>query len=115
MSLDHVNELITPMGHDVLRKKLARVRSGEPAKYALIADEATVVTYAEQLNVSVQYVDEDYEIYEDSLGLCRLPSSDAATIASVIKDVLRKSLPLSLSVVAKLMMVLQLCKGLELV
>ena len=56
---DIVNELITPMGHNVLRKILARVRSGEPAWYALIADEATDVTYAEQLNVSVRYVDED--------------------------------------------------------
>ena len=97
LSHDHVNEVITLMGHDVLRKIIARVQHGDPAWYALIADEATDVTYAEQLNISVRYVDKDFVIHEDSLGLCRLPSTDAATISSVIKDVLlRTSLPLSL-------------------
>ena len=97
MSHDHVNELITLMGQDVLRRVLMRVKSSYPSWYGIIADEATDVVSNEQFNLSVRYVDHDYDVYEDSIGLFQLPSTDAATIASVIKDILiRLSLPLSL-------------------
>ncbi len=97
MSHDHVNELITLMGHDVLRKVLARVKSVNPAWFAIIADEATDVACAEQLNLSIRYVDEQYEVHEGSIGLFQLSATDAASIASAIKDMLiRTCLPLSL-------------------
>ena len=69
LSHDRVNELITLMGHRVLRTVLARVRSSTPSWFALIADEATDVSCAEQLNISIRYVDREYEIHEDSIGL----------------------------------------------
>lgn len=97
LSHDHVNELITLMGHDVLRRVLDRVKSAYPPWYGIIADEASDVVYNEQLNLSVRYVDDNYDVHEDSVGLFQLPSTDAATIAGVIKDILiRLSLPLSL-------------------
>ena len=97
MSADHVNELITLMGHHVLRAVLRRVQSGEPAWFAIIADEATDVTCAEQMNISVRCVDRQYAVHEDSIGLFKLPQTDAGSIASAIKDVLiRTCLPLSL-------------------
>ncbi|XP_066265791.1 zinc finger MYM-type protein 1-like [Branchiostoma lanceolatum] len=97
MSHDHINELITLMGHDVLRSVLARIKANDPAWFALIADEATDVACNEQLNISVRYVDYDYNVHEDSLGLYRLTSTDAATITAAIKDtLLRTGLPLKL-------------------
>ncbi len=64
---------------------------------SIIADEATDVVYQEQLNLSIRCVDNEYEVYEDSVGLFQMPATDAATIATVIKDILvRTSLPLSL-------------------
>ena len=51
----------------------------------------------EQLNLSVRYVDDEFIVREDSLGLFQMPTTDASTIAAVIKDILiRTSLPLSL-------------------
>ena len=51
MSHDHINELITVVGHDVLRKVLARVKSEDPAWYAVIADETSDVSWNEHLKV----------------------------------------------------------------
>ncbi|KAI8511315.1 zinc finger, MYM-type [Branchiostoma belcheri] len=97
MSHDHVNELITLMGHDILKKVLARVKAEDPAWFAVIADEATDVSWNEQLNVSVRYVDHNYSIHEDCLGLFQLHKTDAATITAAIKDILlRTGLPLNL-------------------
>ncbi|CAH1254781.1 ZMYM1 [Branchiostoma lanceolatum] len=71
--------------------------ANDPAWFALIADEATDVACNEQLNISVRYVDYDYNVHEDSLGLYRLTSTDAATITAAIKDtLLRTGLPLKL-------------------
>ena len=76
------------MGHDVLRKVIARVTSSSPAWFAIIANEATDVNYSEQLNISVCYVDDNYNVYEDSIGLYQLSHTDAASITSAIQDIL---------------------------
>ena len=57
MSHDIVNELVTLMGHNVLRKLLCRMKNQSPEWYSLIGDEATDINYSEQLNVSIRYVD----------------------------------------------------------
>ena len=83
------------MGHDILRKVIARVTSSSPAWFAIIADEATDVNYSEQLNISVRYVDDNYNVYEDSIGLYQLSHTDAASITSAIQDIfVRICLPL---------------------
>ena len=69
MSPDHVNDIITLMGHHVLRVLLGRVQAGDPAWFAIIADEATDVTCTEQLNTSGRYVDQHCEVHEHSVGL----------------------------------------------
>ena len=85
---DHINK--------VLRKVLARMKSAKPLLFSIIADEAADLVYQEQLNLSIQYVDNGNEVHEDSVGLLQMSATDAATIATVIKDILvRTSLPLS--------------------
>ena len=90
MSHDIINELITIMGHTVLRAVLERVKKQSPAWYAIIADEATDVTFSEQLNLSLRYVDYNYTINEDPIGLHRLPNTTAATLFIVVKDMLTR-------------------------
>jgi len=97
MSHEIVNEMITLMGQKVLREILVRIKSCSPAWYSIIADEATDVAYNEQFNLSVRYVNDDYEIREDSLGLFSLPNTTADTLSVVLKDLLTCcNLPLSL-------------------
>ena len=45
MAHDHINELVSLMGQDVLRKVLARMKSSEPSWFSIIADEATDIVY----------------------------------------------------------------------
>ena len=93
-----VNELIEILGLSVLRnlfKKMKEVTG--PAWFAIIADEATDVVKTEQLNVSIRWVSDDYEVHEDSIGLCRVPDTKAETLFKFIKDLLiRCNLPLAM-------------------
>ena len=91
-----VNELITLMGQKVLRGILAKIKSCKPCWYSVIADEATDVACNEQFNLSIRYVDDDYGIHEDTVGLFALPNTTAETLSVVLKDLLiRCDLPLS--------------------
>ena len=63
----------------------------------MIGDEATDINYSEQLNVFIRYVDNDYNVHEDPIGLFVLPNTGAETITSVVKDILlRCTLPIDL-------------------
>jgi hypothetical protein len=92
-----VNELISIMGQTLLRDLLEKIQKGNPAWFSVIADEATDVCNAEQLNLSIRWVNSKYEVFEDTVGLFRVPNTRAETLFTVIKDLLtRCNLPLSL-------------------
>ena len=92
ISPEIVNEIISAMGQRVLRTILADVSMA--LWYSIIVDEATDVCHNEQMSFSVRWVDNSYDIHEDTLGLIQLPNTKAETIFSAIKDVLiRCSLP----------------------
>jgi len=68
-----------------------------PAWFAIITDETTDAVHTEQLNLSIRWVSDDYEVYEDPIGLCRVPDTKAEIMFTVIKDLLiRCNLPLAL-------------------
>ena len=72
-----MNELITLMGQSVLRKLLCRIKNADPCWFAIIVDETADVA---QLNLTITYVDDDYIISEDSIGLFSLPDTTAKTL-----------------------------------
>lgn len=75
MSHEIVNKLINMMGHKVLRQLLARIRGSDPCLHTVIADETTNIACSKQLNVSIRCVDNDYPVYEDSIGLVSTKAS----------------------------------------
>ena len=84
------------MGQKVLREILAKIKSGIPLWSSIIADEATDVACNEQFNLSIRYVDDKYDSYEDAVGLFALPNTTAETLSTVLKDLLiHCDLPLS--------------------
>ena len=85
-SHDIVNELIQLMAHQLLRHLLREVRQAE--WYSVIADETRDASGAEQLGISLRWVDSDYTMYEDLIGLVEVEMTDAATLVEVIKDTL---------------------------
>ena len=94
ISPEIVNELISIMGQTVLRQILSEIRS--TMWFSLIADEASDISHHEHVSISIRWVDSNYSIHEDTLGLIQLPNTKAVTIFGVIKDILiRCSLPMS--------------------
>ena len=80
MSPEVVNELISMMGQSVLRKPLCNIKRVTPHWFGIIADEATDVSNREQLNLSIRWVNDNYEVFEDPVGLFALPNTSANTI-----------------------------------
>ena len=74
------------MGDHVLREILSEIKSC--MFYALQADEATDVACNEQMCVSIRWVNKEYEMFEEPLGLVQMTKTDAATIFAALKDVL---------------------------
>ena len=76
---------------------LCRIKKADPCWYAIIADETADVARRDQLNLTVKYVDNDYNVHEDSIGLFSPPDTTANTLYVVVKDLLICcNLPLSL-------------------
>ena len=93
-----VNELIQLMYLQVFRKLLAEIRSAE--WYAIIADETRnnciplveiVNCGGEQSTISLRWVDTDYNIYEDLIGMVEVESTTAENLSFTIKDTLLRS------------------------
>ena len=75
ISPEIVNELIKLMGQAVLRQVLAEIKS--TMWFSLIADEASDSSHNEYMNISVRWVDSDFDVHEDALGLVQLPDTKA--------------------------------------
>lgn len=82
------------MGQAVLRELLAQISAA--MWFSIIADEATDISHNEQMSLSIRWVDLDYNIHEETLGLIQPPNTRAETIFDAIKDILiRCSLPIA--------------------
>ena len=86
LSPEIVNEQITLIRKDVLIRLLNDVK--EARWFAVMADETMDVAYKEQLVVAVRWVDKEYEIHEDMLGLLEITSQTSSYLTAAIKDVL---------------------------
>ena len=74
------------MANSLLRNLLYEIKESE--WYAIIADETRDSSGKEQLTVSIRWVDKDYHVNEDLIGLIDVAKTDALSISEVIKDVL---------------------------
>jgi len=54
------------MGQQCLKKSLMRFKI---CWYALIVDEATDISHTEQLSVTMQWIDKNYQVHKGTLGL----------------------------------------------
>ena len=62
----------------------------------MIADEATDISHTEQISLSIRWVNDTYQIFEDTLALSDLSNTKALTIFKANKDILTQcDLPLS--------------------
>lgn len=93
-SHDIMNEMLAIMSQQVQRQILSEILK-QPF-YAIMSDETTDISRKEQMSTNFRYVDESLHIYETFLGFYDIPSTDADTLFTVIKDVLlRFELPIN--------------------
>ena len=84
-SPDIQNEIIKTMGLQILRE-IATELQNSPF-LTVMADETTDASNREQVTLIIRMVTEDLQVHEEFLGLYHVSSIDAATLATVIKDV----------------------------
>ena len=81
----------------MLQTLLENIRQASPAWFSVLADETTDVLKREQFNFSIRWVNYEYIVSEEPIGLFCLPDTTASRLTSVLKDILiRCSLPLGL-------------------
>lgn len=98
MHPEAVNEQISIMAQCILRELLATYKKVTgPPWFSVIADEATDICSTEQLNLSIRWVSDDYDIHEDSIAFFGVPDTKSETLYKVITDVLiRCNIPIEL-------------------
>ncbi|KAG6937228.1 zinc finger MYM-type containing 1 [Chelydra serpentina] len=86
MSHEVINEILTLMANDVLRKLCTFVQ--ESLYYALIIDETADSSVKEQVSISFRIVKDDFSVEELFFGFYETPLTNANTLFSIVKDVL---------------------------
>ncbi len=87
-SPDIQNEILKTMGLRVLRE-IARELQSSPF-ITVMADETTDASNREQVTMVIRRVTEDLQVHEEFLGLYHVSAIDAATLTTVIKDLLMR-------------------------
>ena len=81
-----INELIELLAKDLLHKLIAEIKSG--SIYSLIVDETRGISGKEQLAISLRWVNNAYEIFEDLIGLVEVKRTDATYLVHAVKSTL---------------------------
>lgn len=89
-----INEILEIMSHTVIRKIIEQVKVYK--YYGIIADETRDESDKEQLSICLRWVDGNFNIHEDCIGLYHVIDTSANSLVTMIKDVLlRLGLPLA--------------------
>ena len=80
--------MLTIMSLTILRKIVANVQSA--MFYTIMVDETTDCSNKEQVVLVLRWVDCDFNVHEDFIGLYNVPSISANVLTSVIKDALQR-------------------------
>ncbi len=93
-SPENQNEMLQIMSHHILRNVLHDIHS--LPFLTIMVDETTDKSNKEQLTLIIRWVDQNFDVFEEFMGLYSLHSITAASIVSAILDaLLRFEIPLS--------------------
>ena len=85
-----INEKISIMGQNSLHTLFEKIQANNPPWFSVIADEATDECNSAQLNLLIRWLNNKYEVFEETVGLFREPNTKAGTLFMVIKDLLTR-------------------------
>ena len=83
------NEIIQIMALNILRKISANIRNS--SYFAIVADEATYASNKEQFVICLRWVDDEFEVHEEFIGLYEINNLTANTLVVAIKDALLRT------------------------
>ncbi len=87
LSHDIQNEFLTLMAHTVLRRIVSNISQSK--YFGIIADETTDTSRKQQLSVCIRWVDSEYQIHEDFIGIYEVSTAaNSENLANIILDVL---------------------------
>jgi hypothetical protein len=86
LSHDIQNEIMELMSHSIIRDIVQRILKN--GQFGIIIDESADNTRQEQLVFCLRSVDQEMSVQEYFIGLHKMDKCDAATIATVVKDIL---------------------------
>ena len=86
LSHNIVDEMISLLGTTLLRSLLSKIHT--TIWFSIIADETRDVSNHEQLTLCIRWVDDDYSVHEDFIGMVHVHSTTSDAITSTIKDIL---------------------------
>ena len=87
------SEMLQCLSHALLRQLTDDIRLD--AYYAIIVDETTDISSKEQVTMCIRHVDNNWNVFEDFIGMYATNRTDAATLTQVISDILlRLNLPM---------------------
>ena len=88
------DEFLRIMAHQILRQIASNLQMSP--FLTIMADETTDASNYEQVTIVLRWVTEDFQVHEEFIGLYQVPSTDAETLTTTIKDTLtRLNLPLA--------------------
>ena len=79
------NELLKIMAHNVLRSIAVDLQKS--TFLTIMIDETTDISNREQVTIVIRRVNDDFEVYEEFLGLYHVHSIGADSLTAVIKDI----------------------------
>lgn len=81
-----IDEIVKRMADTILRQKCDMIRQAR--YFAIIVDETSDVSRAEQVSISIRIMTSDFETHEIFLGFYHTPDTKSETLYNVVRDVL---------------------------
>ena len=83
---DMQNEIVQVMGHRILRQIADRIKAS--GWFFIMVDETTDISTKEQVVFALRWIDDDWSVHEDFVGLIQTDSIDSNSLVHIIRDVL---------------------------
>jgi Domain of unknown function (DUF4371) len=86
LSHENQNDILKMMNHAVLRQIIAKVNAVK--FFSIIADETTDMSRMQQLSICLRWIDDEFCVHEDYVGMHEVEKADAASLTAILLDVI---------------------------
>ena len=83
---DMQNEIIQVMGHQILRQIASNIKAA--GRFSIMVDETPDVSTKEQVVFALRWIDDNWSVHEDLIGLSQTDSIDSNSLVHIIQDIL---------------------------